>query len=51
MGFIIYSALLGNWVFIVTNVLILLSAAAGQVILWANRRRALAAVLPRRILF
>ncbi len=39
VGFIIYSALLGNWVFIITNVLILLSAAAGQIILWANRRR------------
>ncbi|MBV9695775.1 MAG: hypothetical protein JO005_02480 [Gammaproteobacteria bacterium] len=39
IGFVIYSALLRNWVFIATNVAILISAVAGQVILWLNRRR------------
>lgn len=29
-GFVIYSALVGNWVFIVTNTLILLTAIIGQ---------------------
>ena len=31
-GFIVYSWLLHNWVFIVTNVLILLTAIVGQVV-------------------
>ena len=39
VGFIIYSALLRNWVFIATNAAILCSALAGQGILWFNRRR------------
>jgi len=34
-GFIIYSWLLSNWVFVVTNVLILVTAAIGQ---WIFRR-------------
>lgn len=37
-GFIVYSALLGNWVFIVTNSLILLTAVIGQVVMWRKRR-------------
>ncbi len=40
LGFIIYSALLGNWVFIVTNSLILLTAVVGQAVMWRKRRRA-----------
>jgi len=39
-GFIIYSVVLRNWVFVVTNTLILIVAAAGQWINSANRRRA-----------
>ncbi|HVJ39432.1 MAG TPA: hypothetical protein VM687_16720 [Stenotrophomonas sp.] len=40
VGFICYSALLGNLVFIVTNSLILATAVLGQVMLsWRNRRR------------
>jgi hypothetical protein len=38
-GFIIYSWMLDNWVFVVTNVLLLLSAAIGQVIYLHNRER------------
>lgn len=37
-GFVIYSALLQNWVFILTNIAILLSAVAGELILWLNRK-------------
>jgi len=37
VGFIIYSALLDNWVFIVTNSLILLTAVVGQVVMWRKR--------------
>lgn len=33
VGFIVYSAMVGNWVFIVTNSLILLTAIVGQVML------------------
>lgn len=39
IGFVIYSALLGNWVFLATNCAILVSAIAGEMIFWANRRR------------
>ena len=39
-GFVIYSWLLGNWVFIVTNALILATAVAGQVGLVVRRRAA-----------
>lgn len=39
-GFIIYSWMLDNWVFIVTNSLILLTAVIGQVGLLMRRRRA-----------
>ena len=38
-GFIIYSAMLDNWVFIVTNALILLTAVIGQVGLVVRRRQ------------
>ena len=39
-GFVIYSALVDNWVFIVTNVCILATAVVGQVVTWRKRRRA-----------
>ncbi|MBV9344453.1 MAG: hypothetical protein JO341_00320 [Gammaproteobacteria bacterium] len=39
VGFVIYSALLHNWVFIATNIAILCSAIVGELILWWNRRR------------
>lgn len=37
--FTVYSALLGNVVFVVTNVLLLLTAAVGQVLAWKKQRR------------
>lgn len=37
-GFVVYSWLLGNWVFVVTNVLILATAGAGQWIYLCNKR-------------
>ncbi len=37
--FIAYSAMLGNWVFIATNSLILLTAVVGQVVMWRNQRK------------
>jgi MtN3 and saliva related transmembrane protein len=40
VGFTTYSVLLGNWVFAVTNSLILLNAIAGIVIVRHHRRRA-----------
>lgn len=39
-GFVAYSALVGDWVFIVTNVCILATAVVGQVVTWRHRRRA-----------
>jgi MtN3 and saliva related transmembrane protein len=39
-GFIIYSSLLKNWVFVVTNALILVTAVVGEVIYLRNRRGA-----------
>lgn len=39
VGFVTYSALVGDWVFIVTNACILLTAIVGQV-LTSRRRRA-----------
>ena len=39
-GFVVYSWLLDNWVFIVTNALILATAVAGQVGLVVRRRAA-----------
>jgi MtN3 and saliva related transmembrane protein len=38
-GFTLYSFLVHNWVFVVTNALMLISAIAGWVILQRNRRR------------
>jgi MtN3 and saliva related transmembrane protein len=38
LSFVIYSWLLGNWIFVVTNVLMLVTAALGQWIYLANRR-------------
>ena len=39
LGFIAYSWLVGNWVFIVSNTLILLTALAGELGLLLRRRR------------
>jgi uncharacterized protein with PQ loop repeat len=39
-GFVIYSALVANWVFVVTNALILVDAVAGLLIVIRHRRRA-----------
>ena len=39
-GFIVYSWMLDNWVFIVTNALILLTAVVGEVGLVVRRRQA-----------
>jgi uncharacterized protein with PQ loop repeat len=38
-GFTIYSILLANWVFVVTNVALLVTAIFGQVIYLRNRKR------------
>ena len=38
IAFIVYSWLLGNWVFVVTNALILLTAFIGEVIYLRNRQ-------------
>jgi type IV secretory pathway TrbD component len=38
VGFVLYSWLLGNWVFVVTNALILLTAVVGEVVYLRNRR-------------
>jgi MtN3 and saliva related transmembrane protein len=40
IGFTTYSVLVGNWVFVVTNALILLNAIAGLLIVLRHRRRA-----------
>lgn len=39
VGFVIYSASVRNWVFVVTNSLILLTAIGGQLVLVLKRRR------------
>lgn len=39
-GFTVYSWLVGNWVFVVTNLALLLTAVAGQLIYRRNRRLA-----------
>ena len=39
LAFVIYSWILGNWVFVVTNLLMLVTAALGQWIYLANKRR------------
>ena len=38
-GFVVYSGLLGNWVFVVTNLLMLVTAGIGQWIYLSNKRR------------
>lgn len=39
-AFLIYSWLLDNWVFVVSNAMLLVTAALGQMIMKNNRRRA-----------
>lgn len=39
-GFVIYSVLVENWVFVVANAFILLTAVAGQWVYLRNKRRA-----------
>jgi len=38
VGFTLYSVLVGNWVFVVTNALLLLSAIIGGIIVLRHRR-------------
>lgn len=38
-GFVVYSYLVENWVFVATNAFMLLTAVTGQLIYRANRRR------------
>ena len=38
IAFVVYSWLLHNWVFVVTNALILLTAVVGEIIYLRNRR-------------
>ena len=38
VGFVVYSWLLGSWVFVVTNALILVTAVAGEFTYLRNRR-------------
>ncbi|TBR15596.1 hypothetical protein [Rugosibacter aromaticivorans] len=38
-GFVIYSGLLGNWVFVTTNLLMLVAAGIGQWIYLRNKHR------------
>ncbi len=45
-GFVIYSFAVSNWVFVVTNLLMLVVAVVGQVLYWQNRRRGDAGVKP-----
>jgi hypothetical protein len=40
IGFAVYSWMLGNWVFLVTNLAILATALVGETIYIRNRRRA-----------
>ena len=40
VGFVAYSWLKHDWVFVVTNVLILATAIVGQFIFYANKKRA-----------
>jgi uncharacterized protein with PQ loop repeat len=39
LGFSVYSYLLKNWVFVVTNLLMALSAIAGVGVVWYHRRK------------
>lgn len=38
IGFLVYSALLRNWVFVVTNALLVINAILGQLIVLRHRR-------------
>ncbi|MBP0600642.1 PQ-loop repeat-containing protein [Herbaspirillum sp. LeCh32-8] len=38
-GFVIYSVLQGDWVFVASNVMLLITALVGQVLFLRNRRR------------
>lgn len=38
-GFVIYSALVANWVFVATNTFLLLTATLGQILFLRNKRR------------
>jgi len=38
-GFVVYSWILGNWVFVMTNLLILVTALVGQYIFLTNKKR------------
>lgn len=40
LGFAVYSWLIGNWVFVATNVMLLATALLGQWIFRRNRRQA-----------
>lgn len=40
VGFVTYSALVGDWVFIVTNACILATAIVGQIVTWRRRNAA-----------
>jgi uncharacterized protein with PQ loop repeat len=40
VGFVVYSWLLGDWVFVATNAAMLLTAVVGQVIYLRNRKQA-----------
>lgn len=40
VGFVTYSAMVGDWVFIVTNACILATAIVGQIVTWRRRRSA-----------
>ncbi len=40
LGFVIYSWLLGSWVFVVTNSLLVVAAGVGQYMYMRNKRRA-----------
>jgi hypothetical protein len=42
IAFIVYSWLLGNWVFVVTNALMLVTAILGQWVYLTNRQQAAA---------
>ena len=39
IGFLVYSWMVGNWVFVFTNAFMVLNAAAGLVIVFYHRRR------------
>lgn len=43
VGFVVYSWLVGNWVFVTTNVAILVTAVVGQLVYRRNAKREAAA--------